>query len=199
LNAHRPKRNIVVIGASAGGFDAIKELVAALPRDLDAAVFIVWHMSPELKAILPHVLNRNSRLPVSNAYDKCPIKKGHIYIAVPDHHLLISEREMYVTKGPKENHFRPAVDPLFRSAALAFGSCVIGIILSGALDDGAAGLKFIKANGGVTIVQDPSTAEVPSMPENAIRAAKPDHIIPVSAMAALLRRITEETLFTLNA
>lgn len=192
MSVNEKNRNIIVIGASAGGFNAIKELVASLPPGLDAAIFIVWHMSPELRGILPEVLNRDTRLPASNAFDKCSIETGHIYIAVPDHHLLISENEMRVTKGPKENHFRPAVDPLFRSAAIAFGPRVIGIVLSGALDDGAAGLWAIKANGGIAIVQDPSTAEVPSMPENAILAAKPDYVVPVSSMADLLTRLTEE-------
>lgn len=193
MSVNEEKRNIIVIGASSGGFNAIKQLVAALPGTLNASIFIVWHMSPDLQGILPQVLNRDTKLPASNAFDKCPIESGHIYVAVPDHHLLVVENEMRVTKGPKENHFRPAVDPLFRSAALAFGARVIGVVLSGALDDGAAGLWAIKANGGVTIVQDPSTAEVPSMPQNAILAAKPDYVVPVSTMADLLAKLTEET------
>jgi two-component system chemotaxis response regulator CheB len=162
------KRNIIVIGASAGGFNAIRKTVANLPADLDASIFIVWHMSPGIKGILPDVLNAMNTIPASNALDKEEIVSNHIYVAPPDHHLLIELNRLRVVKAPKENRFRPAINPLFRSAAQAYGNQVIGVILSGALDDGTAGLWRIKFDGGISIVQDPADAEVPSMPESAM-------------------------------
>lgn len=186
------KRNIIVIGASAGGFEALKQLVSDLPEDLDASVFIVWHISPDVRGILPQVLNRAGRLKTAHAVDGEPILPGRIYVAPPDHHLLIENGHVRVTRGPKENRFRPAIDPLFRSAAIAYGARVIGVVLSGALDDGTAGLWAIKQQGGLTIVQEPSDAEVSSMPLNAIHAVKVDHIIPVAEMGALLTELTKE-------
>src|SRR5881227_722813 len=138
------KRNIIVIGASAGGFEALKQLVGDLPRDLDAAVFIVWHMSPDVTGILPYVLNKQKTLTAAHAVDREPITFNRIYIAPPDHHLLLDRGHVRVTRGPKENRFRPAVDPLFRSAAYVYNTRVIGIVLTGALDDGTAGLWTIK-------------------------------------------------------
>ena len=147
------KRNIIVIGASAGGFEVIKRLVADLPPTLEASVFIVWHMSPDVNGILPQVLNRNSALRAAHAIDMEPIQPNRIYIAPPDHHLIIEDSHVRITRGPKENRFRPAVDPLFRSAAYAYGPRVVGLILSGALDDGSAGIWAIKQFGGLAIVQ----------------------------------------------
>jgi len=182
----------IVIGASAGGFEAIKKLVSDLPANLDAAVFIVWHMSPDVKGILPQVLNRSETLFAANARDSEPIIAKRIYVAPPDHHLLIEEGVVRVTRGPKENRFRPAIDPLFRSAALTYGPRVIGIVLSGALDDGTAGLWAIKEHGGKAVVQHPYDAEVSAMPESAIRAVEIDHIVPVAEMGALLSRLVDE-------
>jgi two-component system chemotaxis response regulator CheB len=188
------KRNIIVIGASAGGFDALKQFVEHLPGDFNASIFIVWHMSPDVRGILPHVLNKSGKLTAAHAVDGEPVMMKRIYIAPPDHHLLLENGRVRVTRGPKENGFRPSVDPLFRSAALAYGTRVIGIVLSGALDDGAAGLWAIKQQGGVAIVQDPSDAEVPSMPINAIKAVNADYIVPVDSMGALLAKLTEENI-----
>lgn len=182
-------RNIIVIGASAGGFDAMKRLVADLPSDLNAAVFIVWHMSPDVRGILPDVLNRQRSLHASNAIDKEEIKTSRIYVAPPDRHLVVEKGRVRVTQGPKENRFRPAVDPLFRSAAYAYGSRVIGVVLSGALDDGTAGLWAIKEHGGLAVVQDPEDAEVPSMPQSAIREVAVDYKVPVAEMGSLLTRL----------
>lgn len=187
------KRNIVVIGASAGGFEAITQLVAELPADLNASVFIVWHLSPDVQGLLPHILNKKSQLKAANAVNGEPIENGRIYVAPPDHHMLIEDGFVRVTRGPKENRFRPAVDPLFRSAAYSHGSGVIGLILSGALDDGSAGLWTVKECGGMAIVQDPANAEVPSMPENALAAVKADYIVPVGEMAGLLVRLCSES------
>lgn len=186
------KRNIIVIGASAGGFEAIKRLVEGLPPELDAAIFIVWHMSPDITGILPQVLNRQKTVMAANAVDNEPIVFNRIYVAPPDRHLILEHNFVRVTRGPKENRFRPAVDPLFRSAAYIFGPRVIGIVLSGALDDGTAGLWTIKSRGGITIVQDPNDAEVPSMPENALQAVEVDYRVPVAEMSTLLTKLTAE-------
>jgi two-component system, chemotaxis family, protein-glutamate methylesterase/glutaminase len=185
-------RNIIVIGASAGGFEALKNLVKDLPPDLQASIFIVWHMSPDVTGVLPHVLNRAGRLPAKNAEDGEKIEPSRIYVAPPDRHLIIENSHVRVTRGPKENRFRPAVDPLFRSAAYTYGARVIGVILSGALDDGTSGLWTIKHHGGVAVVQDPLDAEMPSMPQNAISEVEVDHVVPVSEMADLLVRLSRE-------
>ncbi|WP_347879328.1 chemotaxis protein CheB [Hymenobacter defluvii] len=187
------KRNIIVIGASAGGFEAIKQLVAALPADLDAAIFVVWHMSADVTGMLPQVLNRQNTLLATNAIDNEPISCNRIYVAPPDKHLLLEKGIVRISRGPKENRFRPAVDPLFRSAAESYGDRVIGIILSGALDDGTAGLWTIKSRGGIAIVQEPAEAAFPSMPESALAAVEVDYRVPIAKMATLLVRLTAET------
>jgi two-component system chemotaxis response regulator CheB len=185
------KRNIIVIGASAGGFEAIKTIVANLPSDLDASLFIVWHIAPTVHGILPQVLRGLTHIPVAHAVHNEPILTNRIYIAPPDHHMILEKDRVLVTRGPKENRFRPAVDPLFRSAAYAFGSRVIGVILSGALDDGTAGLWIIKHRGGLAVVQDPADAQVPSMPENAIREVATDYVVPVAQLPSLLTRLAD--------
>jgi two-component system, chemotaxis family, protein-glutamate methylesterase/glutaminase len=186
------KRDIIVIGASAGGFEALKELTYRLPDDLQASIFIVWHISPFTTGILPQILNKGTSLNAANAVDGEPIEKGRIYVAPPDHHLLIEKDHVRVTRGPKENRFRPAVDPLFRSAAYSYGSRVIGVVLSGSLDDGTAGLWTIKHRGGKAVVQDPADAEVPAMPMNAIREVDIDACVPISEMADVLVKLTSE-------
>ncbi|MBC7849548.1 MAG: chemotaxis protein CheB [Chitinophagaceae bacterium] len=180
------KRNIIVIGASAGGFQAIKKLVADLPPSFDASIFIVWHMAANVRGVLPEVLNRLKTMPSRTAVDHEHIRSNCIYVAPPDRHLVIEGNHVRVTRGPKENRFRPAVDPLFRSAALQFGERVIGIVLSGALDDGTSGLWTIKQHGGMAMVQDPDDAEISSMPENAINNVDVDEIIPIAQMAERL-------------
>lgn len=185
-------QHIVVVGASAGGFEALKELTSGLPHDFAAPIFIVWHMSPDVRGVLPQVLNRMDTLPAAHAFDLEPIKLGRIYIAPPDHHMLVNDGEIRVTRGPKENRFRPAIDPLFRSAAYHYGDSVIGIVLSGALDDGTSGLWTIKQHGGTAIVQDPNDAEVPSMPENAIREVNVDYTVTVAEMPQLLMTLLRE-------
>jgi len=183
-------RNIIVIGASAGGFDALKRLVHDLPADLQASIFIVWHMAPDVTGILPQVLARHGSLPAQNAEDFESINLKQIYVAPPDRHLIIENSHVRITRGPKENRFRPAVDPLFRSAAYTYGTRGIGVILSGALDDGTSGLWTVKDHGGIAIVQDPLDAEIPSMPRNAMREVEVDYVVPVSEMAELLVRLT---------
>jgi two-component system chemotaxis response regulator CheB len=193
-----PTRDIIVIGASSGGFEAIKRLVGALPVDLPASIFIVWHMPPDIKGVLPQVLNKLQTLPAANAVNNERIQRGRIYIAPPDYHLVIEQDRIRTTKGPKENRFRPAVDPLFRSAAYSYGSRVIGIVLSGALDDGTAGLWVIKHNNGIAIVQDPDDAVVRAMPENALGTVDVDYKVPVSEMPALLSRLVKEPIMEPN-
>ena len=185
-------QRIIVIGASAGGFEAFKTIIKDLPANFSAPIFIVWHMSPDIRGILPQVLNRINTINAAHAYDKEPIKPNRIYIAPPDHHLIVEEGRVRVTHGPKENRFRPAVDPLFRSAAYAYSNRVIGVVLSGALDDGTAGLWTVKEYGGIAVAQDPNDAEVPSMPENAIREVKVDHVVSVSGLARLLVKLSKE-------
>jgi two-component system chemotaxis response regulator CheB len=192
-------RNIIVIGASAGGFDALKTLVRSLPADLEASIFIVWHMPPDVRGLLPAVLNKFETVPAANANDGEEIRPNRIYVAQPDRHLLIEDGHVRVTKGPKENRFRPAVDPLFRSAAYSHGPKVIGVVLSGALDDGTSGLWTVKHHGGIAIVQDPKDAEVPSMPENAAREVEVDYSVPVSEMGPLLTRLVAEEIETSEA
>ncbi|MEP6683838.1 MAG: chemotaxis protein CheB [Parafilimonas sp.] len=183
---------IIVIGASAGGLDALKMIIKGLPPGFSAPVFIVWHMSPDIRGILPQLFNSINTIHAAHAYDKEPIKTNRIYVAPPDHHLLVEENRVRVTHGPKENRFRPAVDPLFRSAAYTFGNRVIGIILSGALDDGTAGLGSVKQYGGVAIVQNPVDAQVPSMPENAMREVEVDYTVTAGELPALLVKLLQQ-------
>jgi two-component system chemotaxis response regulator CheB len=188
------QERIVVIGASAGGLEALKKIIKGLPADFHSPILIVWHMSPEVRGVLPDLLNRENTIFAAHANPNEEIKSNRIYIAPPDHHMMVDNGRILTTHGPKENRFRPAVDPLFRSAAYAYGNRVIGIILSGALDDGTAGLWTVKHYGGVTIVQDPNDAEVPSMPENAIREVKIDHCKRADELSKLLVELSNTPL-----
>jgi two-component system chemotaxis response regulator CheB len=183
-------RNIIVIGASSGGLEPIKTLVAGLPSGIPCAIFIVWHLSPDVKGVLPHILQKVNTIPAAHARDGETLEMGRIYVAPPDHHLLVDEcNRVHVTRGPRENRFRPAIDPLFRSAAFAFGNRVIGVILSGALDDGVAGLWTIKQRGGITIVQSPEEAAAASMPREALSRVKVDHVAASEEIARLLSEL----------
>jgi two-component system chemotaxis response regulator CheB len=157
---------IVVIGASMGGVEAVLALAAALPPDFAAAVFVVLHIGAR-RSELPWLLNQQGPLRAQHPADGDPIHAGRIYVAPPDHHLLVEHGHVRLTRGPRENWVRPAVDPLFRSAARAYGAGVIGVILTGGLNDGTAGLFEIKQRGGITVVQEPSEAADPSMPRSA--------------------------------
>lgn len=176
---------IVVIGASAGGIQALVTLVAELPADIPAAILVVVHIG-RARSTLPTVLARAGMLPASHAGDGERIEAGRISIAPPDQHLLVQGPFMSLTRGPKENHSRPAIDPLFRSAAVSYGPRAIGIILSGALSDGAVGLQMIKSHGGTAIVQDPADALVESMPASALRNVHADHILTAREIGVLL-------------
>jgi two-component system, chemotaxis family, protein-glutamate methylesterase/glutaminase len=182
--------DVVVVGASTGGIEATKALASGLPANFQAAVFIVVHISPSSPGMLPALLNRAGPLPVASAVQGASFERGNIYVAPPDHHMLIEAPDrIRVSRGPKENGFRPAVDPLFRSAALAFGPRVAGVILSGNLDDGTVGLAAIRRRGGLAIVQDPSEASASSMPLSALREVRVDHCVGVAAMALLLANL----------
>jgi len=187
-----PTQYIVVIGASAGGIEALGEVVAGLPLDIDAAIFVVQHMASSLESHLPKILQRRTSLPVSSAIDRDEIRRGSVYVAPPDYHLLVDRKQMFLSHGPRENRVRPAVDPLFRSAALSWGRQAIGVILSGSLDDGTSGLLAIKKAGGRSIVQDPSTAVTPDMPQSALDYVEIDHCKPLREIGPLLGQLTSE-------
>lgn len=177
---------IVVIGASAGGVEALAELLQNIPEGLPAAVFVVLHQSAGAEGLLPKLLNRSSQMTVISATHGEPFKGGQIYVAPADFHLRLDDGRMQLDKGPKENRHRPAIDALFRSAAQAYGSRVIGIVLTGMLDDGTAGLWEIKRRGGTAIVQSPEEAVYPGMPLSALREVNVDHAVPLAAMGPLL-------------
>ena len=184
--------DIIVIGASAGGIQALQELVGGLPGGLPASLFVVVHTSPHSSGVLPHLLNRKASLSAEYAVDGRPIRHGRIYIAPPDHHLLLKGPNICVARGPKENGFRPAVDPLFRTAARNFGARVVAVVLSGGLDDGTTGASLVKQFGGTVIAQDPEEAPFASMPESAIQNVDVDHVLRVAQMPAVLERLALE-------
>jgi two-component system, chemotaxis family, protein-glutamate methylesterase/glutaminase len=185
-------KDIVVVGASAGGMEALQKLVGRLPKDFAASLFVVWHMSPGVKSALPEVLGRASALPVLVPADGDPIQAGHVYVAPNDHHMLLEHGYIRIAKGPKENRFRPALDPLFRSAAYVYGTRVIGVVLSGALDDGTAGLWTIQLRGGTAIAQEPSDAGVRSMPLSALNNVDVNYKLPAAEIGELLARLVRE-------
>lgn len=185
-------QNIVVIGASAGGLEALRTIVAALPPDLDAAFFIVVHTRSTNDGQLPRILERRTALRVGFAHDGDPIIPGRIYVAPSDFHLILTQDVVRVLHGPRENGFRPAVDPLFRTAATAFGSRVIGVILSGALDDGTSGLSLVKRAGGIAIVQAPDDATIDGMPRSAIAHVKVDFVAAASEIAGIIAHLTRQ-------
>ena len=184
--------DIVVIGASAGGIAALKRVLKELPVDFRAGIFVVIHINPDIPSYLPEILSKAGPLPCVHPRDGDPIEDGKVYVAPPDHHLLLERGRIMVNRGPKENMRRPSIDPLFRSAAYTFGPRVIGVVLSGSLDDGTAGLNAIKLRGGITVVQDPSTAEFPSMPLSAMQDVTIDHVAAIEDLAELLTQLVRE-------
>ncbi len=185
-------RDIVAIGASAGGVGALKQLAAALPADYPGALFVAMHISPDARSELPGILARAGALPAVHAQDGMAIEAGRFHVAPPDRHLLVEPGFVRVVCGPRENRHRPAIDPLFRSAAWAYGPRAVGVVLTGQLDDGTAGLWAIKSCGGTAIVQDPDTAAYPEMPSNAMSLNVVDHCVALDAMAPLLMRLAAE-------
>ncbi len=184
--------NIIVIGASAGGVGPLREIVRALPADLPAAIFIVMHLSPHAPSLLPQILSTSDSIRVDAAVDCERIQPSRVYVARPDLHMLIEPGRVHLTHGPKENRHRPAIDPLFRTAARAYGSRVLGIVLTGLMDDGAVGLHVVKHEGGMAIVQDPNDAMFPSMPESAMRKVPVDFVLPASEIARKIIEVVRE-------
>ena len=201
----RLTRNLIVIGGSAGAVEALTLLVATFPQDLDAAVCVVVHRPAYVRSSLAEILSRAGPLPAVSAAQGMHLQPGRIHVAATDHHLLVERRgdprrraateipslgTLRVTRGPKENRARPAIDPLFRSAALSFGPRAIGVLLSGALDDGTAGLWAIRDRGGLAVVQDPADAAMASMPASALTEVGADHVARATELGALLGRLT---------
>lgn len=187
-------RDIIVVGASAGGVEALSQLVADLPHDLPAAVCVVLHMSAHSGTALSQILARRTKLAVGQASDGEPIRHGRVYVAVPDRHLIVGPDAVWITNGPKENGHRPAADTTFRTAAAAYGPRVVGVVLSGSRDDGTAGLRAIHARGGVAVVQHPDEALFPGMPQSAVAGDHPDWVLPVGEIGALLTTLAHEEL-----
>ncbi|WP_373496711.1 chemotaxis protein CheB [Aquiflexum sp.] len=196
--AEKPEKitQVVVIGTSAGGLDALKELISQISNDFPLPILVVRHISPDATGnVVLDQLNKLNSVKCQHAQSGINLKPGNLYLAPSDQHLLIGgDRKMLVTKGAHENRSRPAIDPLFRSAAVAFGSGVIGILLTGYLDDGTSGMKAIKKCGGICIVQDPDDAEYPDMPRNALNNIEVDYCLPIADMGDLLTKLIQRKL-----
>jgi two-component system chemotaxis response regulator CheB len=187
-------QDIVVVGASVGGIEALRTIAGGLPKDFPASVFVVLHTAPEAPGVLADILDRAGALPAAYAAEGERVQPGRIYVAPPDRHLILEPNRVRLTRGPKENRFRPAVDPLFRSAAQVYGPRVVGVILTGYLDDGTAGLWAVKQLGGTSVVQDPHDALAPSMPASALNHVRVDYCLSVAEVAPLLVRLTSAPL-----
>jgi two-component system chemotaxis response regulator CheB len=181
--------DIIAIGASAGGVPALQHVAKNLPRNLNAAVFVVLHLPPWHESHLASILDRAGPLPAAHAKARQKVEPGRIYVAPPNLHLILDDHHMDLWQGPKENQHRPAINTLFRSAAVVYGPRVAGVVLSGNLDDGSAGLWWIKRYGGTTIVQDPETALFPAMPQNALAYVDVDYVVALENIPGLLTRL----------
>jgi two-component system, chemotaxis family, protein-glutamate methylesterase/glutaminase len=185
-------RDIVVIGTSAGGVEALLFLAKNLPSKLPASILVTLHLPPHAGSVLDEVLTRAGPLQASFARSGDVLRRGRIYIAPPGCHLIVEGERVTLGGGPRENNARPAIDPMFRSAALCCGSRTVGVVLTGTLDDGASGLWAIKQAGGITVVQDPREAAFPEMPHAALSFTEPDHIVGLAEFPALLERLVHE-------
>jgi two-component system chemotaxis response regulator CheB len=181
---------IIAVGTSSGGVDALRTLVSGLPGDFATPICVVQHIGAHAPGILHQILARAGPVPTFKVEQDMPLRAPGIYTARPDFHLVIENAAVRITKGPRENRFRPAIDPLFRSAAATYGRGAIGVVLTGDLDDGTSGLLAIKQQGGVAVVQDPNDAVFPSMPRSALRHVPVDHVVPVADLASLLVSLT---------
>ncbi|HEV2149258.1 MAG TPA: chemotaxis protein CheB [Longimicrobiaceae bacterium] len=181
--------DVVVIGASAGGVEALVQLFSLLPADTPASFFVVLHVPERGTSALPAILGRRTALRVSHARDGDRIEPGRVYVAPPGWHLLVKRGFVRLVRGPRENGARPAVDPLFRTAAAAYGARVVGVVLSGMLDDGTAGLHHVRERGGVAVAQDPEEALFAGMPRSAVENVEVDHVLPLAGIAPLLARL----------
>jgi len=183
------KRDVIVIGASAGGVEALEQVVRTLPVDLPAAVFVVMHVPPRSVSLLPRILSKAALLPAFHAQDGDTIEPGRIFVAPPDYHLVVERGHVHLGSGPKEQHSRPCINVTFRTAAAAYGERVAGVLLTGELDDGTAGLWEIERRGGVTVVQNPEEAAFPSMPLSALREMEVDHTVSLADIGPLLGKL----------
>ncbi|MFI9812847.1 chemotaxis protein CheB [Saccharothrix variisporea] len=184
-----PSRDLIVVGASAGGVEALRAFVGGLPDDLPAAVAVVLHMPAGGTSALAAILDRSGPLPAVSARHGMPLRKGRVHVAPPDHHLIVTGGEVHLSHGPTENGHRPSVDALFRSAAVARGPAVVGVVLSGTLDDGAAGMVAITSRGGLAVVQDPEEALYSGMPNAVLRTVEVEHVLPAAKMGVVLREV----------
>ncbi len=184
-------RGVVAVGASAGGVEALTSLAAGLPEDLSYAVLITLHMQPDAPSVLAKIIDRHGPLPAKTASDGEPLDAGHIYVAEPDRHLLVHDHKVLHSQGPTENGHRPAINALFRSAALHFGPHSIGVLLSGVLADGVVGAEAIRSRGGTTVAQHPQDALFPTLPLNALAAGVIDHQVAAAEIGALLKELTQ--------
>ena len=188
LNAARVRRDVVVIGGSAGGVESLIELVGKLPAEFEAAGAVVLHMNPLRRSQLAAVLARLAPITVEQAQHGVAFRRRHLYVAVPDHHLLVGPT-LSLTRDPKEHFHRPAIDPLFRSAAAAFGSRVVGILVSGSTSDGVSGAVEIRNAGGLVLVEDRATARHPRLPATAMAEVGADAEASIDELASMLPRL----------
>lgn len=185
-------RDILAIGTSAGGFEALHYLASQFPEDFPASILVTIHLPSDFPSQLDRLLSKAGRLPAAFASDNQELAKGRIYIAPPDYHLLVVDHRLLLGAGARENHARPAIDPMFRSLAVCCAERTVGVVLTGTLNDGAAGLWALKECGGLTVVQDPAGAAFPEMPRAALLRSRPDRIAPLSEIPALLQHLVQQ-------
>lgn len=185
--------NVVAVGASAGGVEALTRFVAALPADLPYAVLVALHLPTRAPSVLARILDRNGPLPAAEASNGAPLEPGTIRVAVPDRHLLVHDHRVALSQGPTENGHRPAINTLFRSVAVSIGHRAVSVLLSGVLDDGTLGCAAIRSRGGTTIAQSPRDALFPAMPRTAIEAGVVDHQVAAGEVGSLLMRLADRT------
>jgi two-component system chemotaxis response regulator CheB len=186
--------NVVAVGASAGGVEALTRFAAGLPPDLPYAVLVALHLPTRAPSVLARILDRNGPLPAAEASDGAPLEPGTIRVAIPDRHLLVYKHRVALSQGPTENGHRPAINSLFRSAAVSFGRRAVSVLLSGMLDDGTLGCAAIRSRGGTTIAQSPGDALFPAMPLTAIEAGLVDHQVAAGEVGSLLMRLADRTI-----